>query len=203
MTNLPPKNVLDEVWDFVDQFICPIHLIPIDDTRKPPGDHHGTGWFIKIKGQPHLCTCEHVAKDQAAGTLGYAPTGSNSGVSVGSEFSLFSHPVDFAIANLSNTWNAIKHSGKIIPPMFFDQKHKPVTGEYLYLQGFPGADSKPLFEQHNGKGLGAYLHEVVPPDKFSRRNLLSKLVITYVWRGVLPTQPHSQKLQQIFQCQEG
>lgn len=67
MTNLPPKNVLDEVWDFVDQFICPIHLIPIDDTRKPPGDHHGTGWFIQKNGQPHLCTCEHVAKDQAAG----------------------------------------------------------------------------------------------------------------------------------------
>lgn len=163
--NLPSKKVIEDIWDFVDQYICPIHLIPKGDERNPPGDHHGTGWFIEKNSEPQLCTCEHVAREQAIGTLGYAPTGGDSGVSVGSLFNLSQHPVDFAIANLSRTWGLISHSGKFIPQSLFDQKHQPVFGEYLYLQGFPGADSKPLFEQHNVKGLGAYLHEVDPPNE--------------------------------------
>lgn len=162
---LPPKEVVEKVWDFVDQFICPVHLIPKDDKRSPPGDHHGTGWFIEKNGDPQLCTCDHVARDQVKGILGYAPTGCDSGVSVESQFSLSPHPVDFAIANLSKTWELISHTGKPITQSFFDQKHQPVAGEYLYLQGFPGADSQPLFEQHNVKGLGAYLHEVEPPTE--------------------------------------
>lgn len=168
--DLPPKEIVDAIWDFVDKFICPINLVPQDDNRTPPGDHHGTGWFIQKNGDPQLCTCEHVAREQVAGTLGYAPTGGDFGVSVGSSFSLYPHPVDFAIANLSKTWHLISHSGQCIPQALFDQKHQPVTGEYLYLQGFPGADSKPFFEQHNVKGLGAYMHEVEPPSEIYSEN---------------------------------
>lgn len=160
---LPPKEIFEEIWDFVDQFICPIARIPKNDTRNPPGDHHGTGWFTEIAGDPHLCTCQHVARDQATYVLGYAPTGGDSGVGIRSLFTLWPHPVDFARANVSATWDLISHKGKTIPKSLFDQKHQPVSGEFLYLQGFPGADSKAYFEQHNVKGLGAYLHEVEPP----------------------------------------
>lgn len=161
--NLPPESIVNQIWDFVDQFICPIHFIPNNDNRRPPGEHHGTGWFTEKRGHPHICTCEHVAKSQAKGHIGYAPTGGDSGVCVGDAFSLTPHPIDFAIANVYKTWSRISHKGKCIPRSFFDSKHQPVEGEHLYLQGFPGADSKALFEQHNVLGLGVYLHEVEPP----------------------------------------
>ena len=165
---LPPESIRNQIWDFVDQFICPIHFVPNGDSRNPPGDHHGTGWFVEKCGHPHICTCEHVAKYQAKGLIGYAPTGGDFGVSVGKNaFFLSPHPVDFAIADIRKTWDLITHKGKCIPQCLFDSKHQPVEGEYLYLQGFPGADSKALFEQHNVLGLGAYLHEIAPPPELS------------------------------------
>ena len=160
-----PNKEINQVWDFVNQFVCPIHYIPAGDNRCPPGDHHGTGWFIEKNGVPQLCTCEHVANFQKSGILGYAPFGGEFGVSVGSKFTLMPHPIDFAIADLSQTWSLKGHKGKCIPSNIISDKHLPVEGEYLYIQGFPGADSNSAFGQHNVKGLGAYLHEIGPPDE--------------------------------------
>ncbi|ELB2884318.1 TPA: hypothetical protein KDZ97_001594 [Vibrio parahaemolyticus] len=160
-----PTHVVNQIWDFVDQFICPIQFIPKGDDRSPPGDHHGTGWFVEKNGVPHICTCEHVAIHQEKGTLGYAPFGGDSGVSVGSSFALEVHPLDFAIANLSKTWSVISHQGKCIPQGQISTVYQPVDGEFLYFQGFPGVDAKAGFGQQNVKGLGVFLHEVVPPEE--------------------------------------
>ncbi|ASG09164.1 hypothetical protein CEQ50_16695 [Vibrio anguillarum] len=178
-----PEHVVNEIWDFVDQFICPIQFIPNGDDRSPPGDHHGTGWFVEKNGVPHICTCEHVAKYQAKGILGYAPFGGDSGVCVGSSFALEVHPLDFAIADLSKTWSLIKHQGKCIPLGKISKVHQPVEGEFLYFQGFPGADANPAFGQQNVKGLGAFLHEVVAPEVLSNEKppFNDKIHICMAW----------------------
>jgi hypothetical protein len=163
--HLPPQSVIEQAWDYVEQFICPIQFIREGDNRTPPGDHHGTGWFVEKHGVVHICTCEHVANFQDKGKIGYAPFGGDCGINVGRQFFVEAHPVDFAIADASRTWILISHKGKCIPLESFDKKHQPVEGEYLYLQGFPGADSQAIWGQHNVKGLGAYLHEVEPPSE--------------------------------------
>ncbi len=157
--------MVNEIWDFIDKFISPIHFIPDGDENIPPGYHHGTGWFLERNGMRYICTCEHVARDQARGKLGYAPFGGDHGIEVGSKFSLESHPIDIAIAEISRSWDKISHTGKCIPFDLFDLAHCPVAGEYLYMQGFPGVDSKAVFGEYHVKGLGAFLHEVEPPPE--------------------------------------
>lgn len=165
--HLPPSSVIEQIWDFVDPFVCPITLIRHNDEREPPGNHHGTGWFIEKDGTPHLCTCEHVAKDQTKGQLGYACFGNDYGISVRNRFLLEPHPIDFAIASLELTWNMISHNGRCIPRSLLACTHKPVEDEYLYVQGFPGVDSRPAFGQHNVRGIGAFLNQVTPPSELS------------------------------------
>lgn len=158
-----PQNLADDLWDYVDRFVCPIARIGRGDERQPPGDHHGTGWFINRHGKPHLCTCEHVANFEDCGSLGYAPFGGESGVSVGSRFDRLAHPLDFAIADVQQTWAIIQHYGECIPAKMIADAHDPVNGELLYVHGFPGEDAKPAFGQHNVKALGVLAHQVDPP----------------------------------------
>lgn len=158
-----PQRLIDDLWDYVDKFVCPIVRIARGDERQPPGDHHGTGWFIERHGKPNLCTCEHVANFEDKGSLGYAPFGGDSGVSVGSRFYRLAHPLDFAIANVQRTWAMIKHDGRCIPAELITDTHAPVSGELLYVHGFPGEDAKAAFGQHNVKALGVLAHQVAPP----------------------------------------
>lgn len=193
-----PEHVVNQIWDYVDQFICPINYIPRGDLRIPPGDHHGTGWFIEKNSIPHLCTCEHVAKYEAYGTLGYAPYGGSFGVNVGSKFSLNKHPIDFAMADISSTWAHICHRGKLIPKEKFAAVHQPAEGELLYFQGFPGADTNSAFGQHNVKALSAFLYEVVPPEELYNETPLfeDKLHICMAWSpaNATPLTPHANVL---------
>lgn len=159
-----PQRLIEELWDHVDQFVCPITRIAPGDDRQPPGDHHGSGWFISRCGKPHLCTCEHVANFEDKGSLGYAPFGGDSGGSVGSRFARLVHPLDFAIANVQQTWVMIQHKGKCIPSDMIANTHAPVSGELLYVHGFPGDESNPAFGQHNVKALGVLAHEVAAPN---------------------------------------
>lgn len=158
-----PQKLVDDLWDYVDKFVCPIARIAPGDERQPPGDHHGTGWFIKRHGKPHLCTCEHVANFEDNGSLGYAPFGGDSGVSVGSRFDRQVHPLDFAIASVERTWAMIQHGGRCIPVELIADTHAPVDGKFLYVHGFPGEDTTPAFGQHNVKALGVLAHQVEPP----------------------------------------
>jgi hypothetical protein len=156
----PPSRLVQEMGDFVDPYASAITLIKKGDNRSPPGDHHGSGWLVEINGHPHLCTCEHVAKYQSNATLGYSCFGSEYGISVGSSFSLFPHPVDFALASLENTWGLISHQGKCIPKSLIAALHQPVEREYLYVYGFPGADAFAMYEQHLILGTGVFVHQV-------------------------------------------
>jgi hypothetical protein len=162
---MPPSAVINDIWDFVDSVVCPVHSVRHNDGRDPPGDHCGTGWFLEVNGLPRLCTCEHVACLQEKGKIGYAPAGSEFGTEVGSKFNCFPHPVDFAIADTGRMWNVFDHKGKLISEALLADRHEPVEGEFLYLQGFPGGDAKPLYGQHNVKGLSAYLHQIAPPPE--------------------------------------
>lgn len=158
--NQPPSFVVDQMGDLVDTLVCEITKIKPGDVRRPPGDHHGTGWLVEKDGIPHLCTCEHVAVDQASATLGYSCFGGDRGVSVGTPFILYPHPLDFAIAPLTRSWAKVQHKGACVPKTQVASRHKPVDGEYLYVYGFPGADAYPGFEQHNSQGLGVFSHQV-------------------------------------------
>lgn len=158
--NIPPEFLIDKMGELVERFTAAITSIPAGDSRRPPGDHHGTGWLINIHGQPHICTCEHVANFQSKGHLGYSCYGSDGGVSVGSNFSLYPLPVDFATASLDSSWGVVEHKGECIPQSMIATKHSPIEGEYLYFYGFPGSDAKAYFEEHYIQGTGVFLHEI-------------------------------------------
>ncbi|MBH1486442.1 hypothetical protein I5U45_09330 [Stenotrophomonas maltophilia] len=159
-TSPPPEFLVNEMGELVEQFTVAIISIPPGDSRKPPGDHHGTGWLIDMDGQPHICTCEHVANFQSKGKLAYSCYGSEGGVSVERDFLLKPLPMDFAIASLASSWDVVEHKGVCIPESMIATQHCPVEGEYLYFYGFPGSDAKACFEQHYIQGTGVFLHEV-------------------------------------------
>lgn len=156
----PPDSVAAAMGEYVDPFVSAILFIPDKDERDPPGDHWGTGWPVEVLGAPILATCEHVARKQAQGILGYSCHGCDSGISVGGTFDLHPHPIDFAKADISKTFKKVTHSGKCTTRPQYADRHAPVEGEYLYAYGFPGVDARAGFGQHEAQGMGVFLREV-------------------------------------------
>lgn len=146
--------------NYVDEFISAILFIPPGDQRDPPGDHWGTGWLAEESDEPILATCEHVARRQSEGILGYSCHGCNSGISVGSKFDLHPFEIDFAQARISATFGRIPHKGKCTKRAQYADRHSPVQGEYFYAYGFPGVDARVGFGQHEAQGMGVFLREV-------------------------------------------
>lgn len=156
----PPDSVVMAMGDYVDPFVSSILHIPYGDERDPPGDHWGTGWLVETLGVPNLATCEHVARKQSQGTLGYSCYGCESGISVGSAFDLHPYKIDFAKTSISKTFQKIKHSGTCTTRSQYAERHSPVKGEYFYAYGFPGFDAREGFGQHEAQGMGVFLREV-------------------------------------------
>lgn len=156
----PPNSVAVAMGDYVDTFVSAILFIPHGDERNPPGDHWGTGWLVEAFGEPTLATCEHVAREQSRGTLGYSCHGCDSGISVGSRFDLHPYEIDFAKASITKTFRKIKHNGKCTIKAQYAECHAPVEGEYFYAYGFPGVDARAGFGQHEAQGMGVFLREV-------------------------------------------
>lgn len=156
----PPDFVAEKMGEYVDEFVSAILLIPHGDQREPPGDHWGTGWLVQESNEPILATCEHVARKQSQGTLGYSCYGCDSGISVGSKFDLHPYEIDFAKASISKTFRKIPHKGKCTTKAHYADSHSPVQGEYFYAYGFPGVDARAGFGQHEAQGMGVFLREV-------------------------------------------
>lgn len=156
----PPEFVVEAMGEYVEKYITAINFIPRGDDRDPPGDHWGTGWLVEECNRPIIATCEHVAIKQLQGILGYSCSGSEYGVSVGGEFSLYPFELDFAHADISKTFNMVGHKGECTTKEHYADSHSPVADEYLYVYGFPGADAQVGFGQHEIRGMGVFLREV-------------------------------------------
>lgn len=156
----PPESVAVAMGNYVDEFVSAILLIPRGDQRDPPGDHWGTGWLVQEFDEPILATCEHVARKQSQGTLGYSCHGCDLGISVGSKFDLHPFEIDFAKASISKTFRTVEHRGKCTIKAQYADFHSPVAEEYFYTYGFPGVDARAGFGQHEAKGMGVFLREV-------------------------------------------
>ena len=155
----PPESVAAAMGDYVDEFVSAVLLVLPGDQRNPPGDHWGTGWLVQEFDEPILATCEHVARRQSQGTLGYSCHGCDSGISVGSKFDLYPYEIDFAKAGISKTFRGVEHKGKCTVKAQYAERHSPVEGEYLYVYGFPGVDARAGFGQHLAQGMGVFLRE--------------------------------------------
>ncbi len=158
----PPLSDTDAeaLASFVEPYVCPIQFIPRDNTREPPGDHLGTGWLFDGEGEPCIVTCEHVARWQKRGRLGYSCFGSESGISIEGRFVEVCHPVDAAVATIRNSFKVLPHSGVCVPRSLFATAHTPVQDELLYAYGFPGADAKQMFGTQIVQGTAVFLREV-------------------------------------------
>lgn len=156
----PPQLLVDSMGELVERFTAAIAFIPNNDTRDPPGDHHGTGWFAGSANRSLLCSCEHVAVKQDRGTLGYSCYGADYGISVGATFENHPHPIDFACADVSATWRVIPNLAECVPETLLADRHASVPMEYLYFYGFAGTDAKALYGEHQIVGTGVFLHEV-------------------------------------------
>jgi hypothetical protein len=160
MNGTPPSlEVQEAIGSWVERFTCAITLLPSNDERVPPGDHHGTGSLFDVGGRPHLITCEHVAVFQTKGTLGYSRYGAEDGTSVGGLFQLHPYPIDFAIASVAATWDVVPHDASCIPESVVARRHDPIEGELLYVYGFPGSESIAAFGGHFNQGVGILCHE--------------------------------------------
>ena len=156
----PPESVAAQMDDYVDPYVAAILLIPDGDDSDPPGDHWGTDWLVEEFDEPILATCEHVARNQLQGSLGYSCHGCDSGISVGSKFDLHPYEIDFAKANIAKTFRKNKHKGNCTSKAQHADCHSPVEGEYFYAYGFPGVDARAGFGQHEAQGMGVFLREV-------------------------------------------
>lgn len=162
----PPLSEADAeaLASLVEPYVCPIQAIPKGDTRELPGEHFGTGWLFEHEESPCIVTCEHVARWQKRGHLGYACYGAEHGISIEGKFVDVPHPLDAAIATIRNSFRALPHSGRCIPRSLLAASHKPIKGELLYAYGFPGADAKQLFDTQIVQGTGVFLREVELSD---------------------------------------
>ncbi|RQU90551.1 serine protease [Burkholderia cepacia] len=158
----PPLSDTDAeaMASFVEPYICSIQYIPKNDTRQPPGNHHGTGWLFDADEEPCIVTCEHVARWQKHGHLGYSCFGDDNGISIEGKFVEVFHPVDAAIATVRNSYRMLPHNGQCVPRSLFANSHAPVQGELLYAYGFPGADAKQLYETQIVQGTAVFLRQV-------------------------------------------
>lgn len=156
----PPLTDADALANLVEPYICAIQFIPKNDTREPPGNHLGTGWLFDDKGSPIIVTCEHVARWQKFGRLGYSCFGAEYGISVEGKFMEMSHPVDAAVATIHKSFEKISHKGLCVPNSLLAKAHTPVEGELFYAYGFPGADAKQLFDTQIVQGTAVFLREV-------------------------------------------
>ncbi|MYM83350.1 hypothetical protein GTP44_15480 [Duganella sp. FT50W] len=155
-----PQNFVKAMGDFVDPFVTAIALIKPGDTRNPPGDHEGTGNFVTIDNRIYIVTCEHVARSQSSGMLGWTPFGSNAGLSIPESFQSDPYPVDIAATRLSsNSWTLVPHRAQCATTEMFANTHSPVEGEFLYVFGFPGSEATAGFGQHLIRGIGVITHE--------------------------------------------
>lgn len=148
--------------DFVEPFVCPIHVLKKGDDREPPGDHWGTGWFYGSDADPLIVTCEHVARMHRPPEikLGYECSGSGFGITVDSAFVEVPHPVDAARATIKKYFRHLEHNGQCVPRALVADAHRPVPGELLYVYGFPGMDAASGFGMHSVVGTCAFLREV-------------------------------------------
>lgn len=146
--------------DFVDPYVCPIQFIPKGDTRQPPGHHHGTGWFYTDGSYPYIVTCEHVARWQKQGALGYQCLGSDYGISIEGEFCVASHPEDAAIALIPRSFTALPHKGKCLPQSLLALEDSPVEGELFFAHGFPRTESRQAFETQLVQANSVFLRQV-------------------------------------------
>jgi hypothetical protein len=173
----PPESVVKELCDYVEKYITALTYIPHGDPRDPPGKHSGTGWLVQDSNGPILATCEHVARAQSSGKIGYSCFGCEYGISLNNQFSLYPFDIDFAKADIENTfrgvmhkgkWFEIKHQGECTTIDHYAENHCPVEDEYLYVYGFPGADAVAGFGQHEMRGMSVFLREVeFDPENFS------------------------------------
>lgn len=146
--------------NFVEPYVCAIQFIPKNDTREPLGSHLGTGWLFEHEGSPCIVTCEHVARWQKRGRLGYSCFGCESGISIEGKFVEAPHPVDAAVATIKNSFKVLIHNGHCVPRSLFATSHEPVQGELLYAYGFPGADAKQMFDTQIVQGTAVFLREI-------------------------------------------
>jgi hypothetical protein len=150
----------DALANLVEPYVCPIQFIPTGDTRKPPGNHLGTGWLFEHEDSPCIVTCEHVARWQKRGHLGYSCYGGDHGISIEGQFAEVAHPFDAAIATIRKSIKALTHGGQCAPRSLFSSSHKPVPGELFYAYGFPGIDAKQAFDTQFVQGTAVFLREV-------------------------------------------
>jgi len=124
--------------DKVAAFSTVITKVPYNDTRDPPGDLHGTGWFIEIEHQKFVLTCEHVARDQTRGMLCASFHGSEVAFDLRNPVSALTYPLDVAITAITeNTWRLVEHEAQCIPITLFTEL-SPASDELMYVAGHPG-----------------------------------------------------------------
>jgi hypothetical protein len=125
--------------DQVSDYSTVITRIAPDDSRDPPGELHGTGWFVEIAGQKFVLTCEHVARAMSNHTLCASFHGSEVAFDLTNRFSALTYPVDVALTAITeNTWKLAEHHAKCIPLTLFAEQHSPVENEVMYVAGYPG-----------------------------------------------------------------
>lgn len=150
----------DALTAFVEPYVCPIQTLPKGETLEPPGRHIGTGWFFEGKNSPSIVTCEHVAKLQNKGKLGYSCLGWDFGISIQTTFNTVAHPVDAAIAGIANSYRHSPHNAQCATKSLFATRHAPVQAEWLFVYGFPGADAAQAFGTQRVVGSAIFLQEV-------------------------------------------
>jgi hypothetical protein len=124
--------------DQVAAFSTVITKVPFKDTRDPPGDLHGTGWFIEIEHQKFVLTCEHVAREQTRSMLCASFHGSEVAFDLRNPVSALTYPLDVAITAITeNTWRLVEHQAQCIPMTLFTEL-SPVSDELMYVAGYPG-----------------------------------------------------------------
>jgi hypothetical protein len=143
---------------------CLRYITPISfATTNEEGRLQGTGAYIEFGGQRLLISNEHVIKPWKRLRLGRQFLGCTDVFGIGKPLALEGHPIDAAICPISEAaWNARPHAAEPVPWSRFATKHAPVSGEMLFLCGYPGARSKFVFGS-----LVSYATQLVtqePPD---------------------------------------
>jgi hypothetical protein len=132
-------HIEKSLGDQVATYSTVITKIAPNDTRDPPGDLHGTGWFVEIEKQKFMLTCEHVAEELSRSMLCASFHGSEAGFNLNNPVSSLTYPLDVALTAITeNTWRLVEHEARCIPTSLFAKRHAPVPGELMYIAGYPG-----------------------------------------------------------------
>ena len=112
----------------------------------------GTGTFIKLLGEIHLLTCEHVAKIRLGQPLTYFTDAGQEAAAMRSPFFCASPPVDAAVARLDDRRRQV-FAKNPIPVSAFDRTFGAEVGEILFVHGYPYPKSQ-FFQSFGNRFVG-------------------------------------------------